>query len=219
MLAGLSPARQDRRLVAASSCTPIGRPSRSSGPDGAPYSCTSKRSSSSWHPVSDAAERIGTAEAFFGGVEPAVPVVVSGAEQTVEHLLEVVAQLRAVLLVALAQHLLGEATEPERVVIGEGHAHAQRLPKGATVQGRYGGGQRVHRRATVDTNGLTLVAQIAGVAGDPFIADGPIETQKPAASGLFRSASRGARNDYLIWRTRRDSNPRPLPSEGSTLSS
>ncbi len=117
------------------------------------------------HAVGDATERIGTAEAFFGGVEPAVPVVVGGAEQTVEHLLEVVAQLRAVLLVTLAQHLLGEATELERVVIGEGHAHAQRLAKGATAQGRYGGGQRMHRRATVDTNGLPPVAQLTGVAG------------------------------------------------------
>ena len=33
--------------------------------------------------VGDAAERIGTAEAFFGGVEPAVPVVVGRAEQAV----------------------------------------------------------------------------------------------------------------------------------------
>ncbi len=116
------------------------------------------------HAVGDAAKRIGTAEAFFGGVEPAVPAVVSGAEQAVEHLLEIVAQLRAVLLVALAQHLLGEATKLERVVIGEGHAHAERLAKGATAQGRHGGGQRMHRRASVDADGLTPVAQLAGVA-------------------------------------------------------
>lgn len=35
------------------------------------------------------------------------------------------------------------------------------------------------------------------LAGDLLIADGPAETQKPAASGLLRSASSGARNDYL----------------------
>src|SRR5690606_31694919 len=45
------------------------------------------------HAVGDAAEGVGTAEAFLGRVEAAMPVVVGGAEQAVEYCLEVLAQL------------------------------------------------------------------------------------------------------------------------------
>ncbi len=117
------------------------------------------------HAVGNAAESIGTAKAFLGGVEAAVPVVHRGAEQAVEHLLEVRTQLFMTRLVVVPQHRLGEALEFDRVVIGEGHTHTQRLAEAAALQGGHGGGQRVQGGTAVDTDGLALVTQFAGVAG------------------------------------------------------
>ncbi|MCY1508880.1 hypothetical protein D9M68_432040 [compost metagenome] len=92
-------------------------------------------------------------------------IVPGGAEQAVEDLLEVAAQLFLALGIAIAQHLFGEAAELQRVVVGEGHAHAQRLTKAAAAQGGHGGGQGMQRGTAVDAHGLALVAQLAGVAG------------------------------------------------------
>lgn len=40
---------------------------------------------------------------------------------------------------------------------------------------------------------------------------------KARSERAFAERFEGARNDYLIWRIRRDSNPRPLPSEGNAV--
>ncbi len=115
--------------------------------------------------VGDAPEGVGAAGAFLGGVEVAAGVVPGGAQQGVEYGLEVGAQLRLVLFVAFAEDFPGEAVELERVVVGGGHARAERLAEGAAAQGRHGGGDGVHGGAAVDAQRLALVAQFAGVAG------------------------------------------------------
>ncbi|MCY1274714.1 hypothetical protein D9M70_233430 [compost metagenome] len=117
------------------------------------------------HAVGDAAERIGAAEAFLGGVEVAMPVVVGGGHQAVEYGLEVTAQLAAFVGVAFAKDLSGETVELHRIVVSEGHAHPQRLTETAAAQRGHGGGQRMQGGAAVDANGFALVTQLAGVAG------------------------------------------------------
>ncbi|MNN34248.1 hypothetical protein D3C81_1480460 [compost metagenome] len=92
-------------------------------------------------------------------------IVPGRAQEAVEDLLEVAAQLFLALGVTLAQHRLGEAAELERVVIGEGHTHAQRLAEAAATQGGHGRGEGMQGGATVDTHGLALIAQFTGVAG------------------------------------------------------
>ena len=83
----------------------------------------------------------------------------------VQRLLEVLAQLAVLGVVAITQHLAGEALEFPRVVIGGREAGDQRLAEAAAAQGRHAGGQHVLRRAAVDPQGLAFEVQLAGVAG------------------------------------------------------
>lgn len=115
--------------------------------------------------VGDTAECIGTTKAFLGRVKATMPVVECSRQQAVEHLFEFLAQLITALLVLVAQHLMGEATEFQRVVVSEGHAHAQRLAEATAAQGGYGGCQRMQGGAAIDAHGLALVAQLTGMAG------------------------------------------------------
>ncbi|MCY1174161.1 hypothetical protein D9M73_143500 [compost metagenome] len=68
-------------------------------------------------------------------------------------------------LVVLAKHVACEALEFPRVVVSGGEAGHQGLSETAAFERRNTGRQHMLRRAAVDTQGLTLVAQFTGVAG------------------------------------------------------
>src|SRR5690606_37029839 len=115
--------------------------------------------------VGDPPKCIGTAKPFFGRVKTAMPIVECRRQQAVEYLLELFTELIMALRISVAQDFLSETTEFQRVVVSEGHAHAQRLTEASAAQSGNGGCQRVQGGATVDTHGLALVAQFAGVTG------------------------------------------------------
>ncbi|MCY1534166.1 hypothetical protein D9M68_695280 [compost metagenome] len=116
------------------------------------------------HAIGDAAKGVSAAKTFLGRVEAAMPVVECRTEQTIEHDFKITPQLSAAFRVLLAQHLFGEASELQWVVVGEGHAHAERLAKAAASQCRYGRGERMQGCSSIDPYGLPFVAQLAGVA-------------------------------------------------------
>ena len=128
--------------------------------------------------VGDAAKRIGTPWAFFGGVKATVGVVPGDLEELVQRLLEVLAQLAVLGLVAIAQHLAGEALKFPWVVIGRGQAGDQSLAEAAAAQGGHAGWQHMLRRSAVDPQSLALEVQFAGVAGGA----GDIQVLNVAAS-------------------------------------
>ena len=115
--------------------------------------------------VGDAPKGVSAARAFFGGVKAAVGVIPGNLEELVQRLLEVLAQLIALGVVLIPQDLVGKALELPWVVIGSGQAGDQGLAETAATQRGNAGGQYVLRRAAVDTQGLTLEVQFAGVAG------------------------------------------------------
>ncbi|MNZ54200.1 hypothetical protein D3C78_720970 [compost metagenome] len=117
------------------------------------------------HTVGDAPEGVGAAGTFEGRVEAAMGIVPGGAHQLAEQVAHVAAQGGLAFRIAAAEHLLGEAVELPRHVVGGGEAGAERLAEGAAAQRGYGGGDGVHGRATVDAQRLVAVTQLAGVAG------------------------------------------------------
>lgn len=115
--------------------------------------------------IGDAAERVGTARAFFGGVEAAVGVVPGNFQELVQRLLEVLAQLAVLGIVLIAEHLAREALELPRVVIRCREAGDEGLAETAAAQRGHTGRQHMLGRAAIDAQGLALEAQLAGVAG------------------------------------------------------
>ena len=87
--------------------------------------------------IGNAAEGVGTAGAFQGGVEAAMGVIPGHGEESVQRGFEFAAQLFVLRLIVIAQHGVGEPLEFPRVVIGGGQAGHQGLAEAATAQGRH----------------------------------------------------------------------------------